>query len=136
MWLVRIGLCRLVGIRRFNSDFFVRTKCESMFAVVSFRNSPAQFFKPAWCSSISKLSDSLVNILFYFSLLGTLLRWCLTFLLLHHFCSSNLLLLNYDLFIKVLNKVHIRQFMQKKAQAKCRKHFKQEIKNRGPTSTH
>jgi len=25
---------------------------------------------------------------------------------------------------------------KKKTQVKCRKHFKQEIKNRGPTSTH
>ena len=33
-----------------------------IFAVASFRNSSAQFFKPAWCSNFSKLSDSLVTI--------------------------------------------------------------------------
>ena len=32
------------------------------FAVASFRNSYAQFFKPVWCSNFSKLSDNLVNI--------------------------------------------------------------------------
>ena len=32
-----------------------------MFADASFRNSSAHFFKPAWCSNFSKLSNSLVN---------------------------------------------------------------------------
>jgi len=46
-----------------NSDFLVSTKCKAIFAVASFRNSSAQFFKPSWCSNCDKLSDSLVNII-------------------------------------------------------------------------
>ena len=51
-------------------------------------NSSAQFFKPAWCSDFSKLSNSLVNIYFYVSLLETVLRECLTFLFFHRSCYS------------------------------------------------
>jgi len=36
-----------------SSDFSVSTKCKAIFAVTSFRNSPFQFFKPAWCSNLS-----------------------------------------------------------------------------------
>ena len=40
---------------RFSSDFLVSTKCKvqsNIFAVQSFRNSPAQCFKPAWYSNL------------------------------------------------------------------------------------
>ena len=47
---------------RFSSDFLVSIKCKAIFAVTSFRNSSAQFFKPAWCSNFSKLCSSLANI--------------------------------------------------------------------------
>jgi len=58
---------------RFSSGFLVSTKGKVIFAAASFRNSSAQFLKPAWCSNFSKLSDSVVNIYFYFSLLETVL---------------------------------------------------------------
>ena len=45
----------------FISDFLVSTKCKVIFAAASFRNSYGRFFKPAWCSNFSKLSDGLVN---------------------------------------------------------------------------
>jgi len=61
--------------------------------VASFRNSSAQFLKPAWCSHFSKLSDSLVNIWFYFSLLETVLRECRNFLIYHHSCCSGRIIL-------------------------------------------
>jgi len=51
-----------------------------MLAVASFNDSSAQVFKPAWCSNSSKLTDSLVNIYFYFSLLETVLGEYLAFL--------------------------------------------------------
>jgi len=47
---------------RLSSDFSVSTKRKAVFAVASFRNSSSQFLKPAWCSNLSKLSCSLVNI--------------------------------------------------------------------------
>jgi len=59
-------------------DFLVSTKCKAILTVASFRNSSAQFFKSAWCSNFSYLS--IVNIMFYFSLLETVLRECPTFL--------------------------------------------------------
>jgi len=37
---------------RFSSDFLVSIKCKAIFAVTSFRNSSAQFFKPAWCVTL------------------------------------------------------------------------------------
>jgi len=49
-----------------------------------FRNSSVQFFKPAWCSNFCELSDSLVNIYFYFSLLEAVLRECLIFVISPH----------------------------------------------------
>ena len=47
---------------RLSSDFLVSTKCKVIFAAASFRDSSAQFLKPAWWSKFSKLSDCLVNI--------------------------------------------------------------------------
>jgi len=47
---------------KFSSDLLVSAKCKSIFAVASFRNSPAQLFKPVWCSHFSKLCDRFVNI--------------------------------------------------------------------------
>jgi len=64
---------------RFSSDFLVSTKCKvqsNIFAVQSLRNSPAQCFKPAWYSNFSNLSDSLVDISFYLSLLEAVSRGC------------------------------------------------------------
>jgi len=55
----------------------VSTKGKIIFAAANFRNSSAQFLKPAWCSNFSKLPDSLVNIYFYCSLLETVLWECL-----------------------------------------------------------
>ena len=99
---------------RFCSDFLVNTKCNAIFAVASFRNSSAQFFKPVWCSSLSKLADSLVKIYFYFSLLETIL-WVSNFLFFHRSCcSGRWLLLNYDLFVGSARKMDIRQFMKRK----------------------
>jgi len=40
---------------RFSSDVEV-SKCKAVFALASFHNSSAQFFKPAWCFNFSKLS--------------------------------------------------------------------------------
>ena len=72
------------------------------------------FFKPAWCSNFSKLSDSLVNIYFYFSLLETVLRECLTLLFFHRSCCPGcLLFLNYDLFVESSRNMDIRQFMKR-----------------------
>jgi len=50
---------------RFRSDFLESSKCKVIFAAASFRNSAAYFLKTAWCSNLSKFSDSLVNIYFY-----------------------------------------------------------------------
>jgi len=49
---------------RFNSDFLVSSKCKAIFAVASFHDSSAQFFKACVVSSLQyiKLSDSFVNI--------------------------------------------------------------------------
>ena len=55
--------------------------------VASFRNSSAQFFKPACCCKFSKLCHSLVNILLYFSLPETVLRECLSLLFFHRVCG-------------------------------------------------
>jgi len=73
------------------------------------------FFKPGRCSTFNKLSDSLVNIWFYFLLLETVLRECLTFLLFHRSCfSGRCLFLYYDLFVESARKKDIRQFMKRK----------------------
>ena len=86
---------------RFSSDFFVSTKCKAIFAVTSFRDSSAQFFKPTWYSNFSKLCDRLVNICFYFSLVETILRECTDLLFFHRSCcSGRLLFLNYHLFVE------------------------------------
>jgi len=51
-------VCRLVEIYiRFSLDFWV-SKCKAVIVLASFDNASAQFFKPAWCSNIIKLSDS------------------------------------------------------------------------------
>ena len=73
---------------RFISDFLVSTKCKAVLAVASFCNSSAKLFKPAWCSNFGKLSESLVNIQFYVSMLETVFRECLTFLSFHRSCCS------------------------------------------------
>jgi len=100
----------------FISDFLVSTKCEAIFGVVSFRDSSAQFFKPAWCSNFNKLSSSFDNIRFYFSLLETVLRECITFLFFHRSCcSGRRLFLNYDLFVESSRKMDIRQFLKRKS---------------------
>jgi len=54
------NLCRLVEIRLHRWGLVLTSKCASakLFAVASFRNSSAQFYKPAWCSNFSTLSDS------------------------------------------------------------------------------
>ena len=39
----------------------VSTKCKAIFAAASFRNSSAQFFKPAWCSNFSKLFNDFAH---------------------------------------------------------------------------
>ena len=98
----------------FISDFSVSTKCKAIFAVASFRNSSGQFFKPAPCSNF-KLSCSLDNICFYFSLLETVLRECITFLFFHRSCSGRRLFLNYDLFVESSRKMDIRQFLKRKS---------------------
>jgi len=63
-WHVSIRLCKLVGYTflslRFSSEFLVSTKCETIFAVASFRNLSAKFFKPAWCSIVTIVSCPIV----------------------------------------------------------------------------
>ena len=50
-------ICKFVEIYlRFISDFWV-SKCKAVFALASFHDSSALFFKPAWCSNW-QLSDS------------------------------------------------------------------------------
>ena len=54
----------------------------------------------------SKLSDSLVNILFCFALLETVLRECLTFsFFTRSCCSGRWLFLHYDLFVECAQKI-------------------------------
>jgi len=85
-------------------DNIVSTKRKATFAVASFQDSSAQF-KPAWCSNFNKLSNSLV-IYFYFSLLETVLRECITCLFFHHSCCSGrrLFLKLYDSFVESYRK--------------------------------
>ena len=46
---------------------------QSILAVASFHISSAQFFKLAWCSDFSELSDSRVKVRVYCSLFETVL---------------------------------------------------------------
>jgi len=95
-WLVRIRLCRIVGIRLYRclvliSQWALSAKLYLLWRI--FVIHLLNFLKPAWCSNFGKLSDSLV-----FSLLETALRECLTFLFFHHSCcSGRWLFLNYGL---------------------------------------
>jgi len=90
---------------RFSSDFLVSTIVSAKLYLLCriFVIHLLNLFYPAWCSNFCQLSDSLVNIYFYFSLLEAVLRECLNFLFFHRKCCFDTsFFLNYDYLQHVL----------------------------------
>ena len=92
------------------------SKCKAIFAVKSFRNSSAQFFKLAWCSTLVSCPTILsANI----STSHCLKQFCesvqLVFSLLMLFWLFIILKLGSDLFVESARKNNIRQFMKRKS---------------------
>jgi len=70
---------------RFSSDVLVSTTVSAKLYLLCrvFVIHLLNFFKPAWCSNFCELSDRLVNVYFYFSLIEAVLQECLNCLLFH-----------------------------------------------------
>jgi len=75
---------------RFSSGFLVSTTVSAKLYLLCrvFSIHLLNCFKPAWCPNFCELSDSLVNIYFYFSLLEAVLREYRNFLFFYRTCCS------------------------------------------------